>query len=160
MELEQLRERFADYLTDSQETENGEIRLEVTPHGLREVCTSLRDEMGFDYPADLTAWDDGEQMMVWYRLYSMSQNRTAVLHVPLDRDSPVIPSVVSIWPGVNWHERECFDLYGIRFSGHPDQDDPERMRILLPEDWVGHPLRKDYEPVFEDNPLHGPQRTN
>ena len=69
-------------------------------------------------------------------------------------------SVAHLWPGFDWFEREAYDLYGIRFLGHPEQDDPSRMRILLPEDWVGFPFRKDYEPIFEDNPLHGPQRTN
>jgi NADH-quinone oxidoreductase subunit C len=61
---------------------------------------------------------------------------------------------------MNWHERECYDLFGVRFHGHPEEDDPARMRILLPEDWIGHPFRRDYEPVFTRNPLHGPQERN
>ena len=159
--LETLRERFADHLTSAEHI-NGEIHLEVTPSGVSAVCAFLRDdpEHRFDYPADLTAYDTGEEFLVWYRLYSMDRNATAILQVHLSRENPVIPSVTSIWPGMNWHERECFDLFGIRFTGHPDQDEAERMRILLPEDWEGHPFRKDYEPVFSGDPLHGPQETN
>lgn len=160
-ELAALRAQFADYLTDSGETEDT-LRLDVTPAGLLAVCQTLRDDptCSFDYPADLTAYDTGEQFVLWYRLYSMSHHRNAVLHVVLNRDHPVVPSVTSIWPGMNWHERECFDLYGIEFTGHPDMEGPARMRILLPEDWEGHPFRKDYTPVFSGNPLHGPQETN
>jgi NADH:ubiquinone oxidoreductase subunit C len=61
---------------------------------------------------------------------------------------------------MSWHEREGFDLYGVRFAGHPEEGDPARMRILLPEDWEGHPFRQDYVPVFSGNPLHGPQERN
>ena len=69
-------------------------------------------------------------------------------------------ALTSIWAGTNWHEREIFDLYGIRFFGHPDGDDSTNLRILLPEDWEGFPFRKDYEPVFSGDPLYGPQETN
>lgn len=160
-ELAALRTRFADYLTDSGETEDT-LRLDVTPAGLLAVCQTLRDDpaLAFDYPADLTAYDTGEQCVLWYRLYSMSRHRNAILHVALNRERPVVPSVTSIWPGMNWHERECFDLYGIEFTGHPDMGDPARMRILLPEDWEGYPFRKDYTPIFSGDPLHGPQETN
>jgi len=160
-ELQLLKERFADYLTEAKEVD-GELRLDVTPAGLSEVCRFLRDDpaCAYDYPADLTAYDTGQAFVIWYRLYSMIRHRTAILHVTLSRENPVVPSVTSIWPGMNWHERECFDLYGIEFTGHPDRGDPARMRILLPEDWEGHPFRKDYEPVFSGDPLHGPQETN
>lgn len=171
-ELRLLKERFAarswrehspksDHLTGAQET-GEEMRLDVTPPGLLAVCRFLRDDpaLAFDYPADLTAYDTGEQFILWYRLYSMAHKRTVILRVVLSRERPVVPSVTPLWPGMNWHERECFDLFGIEFTGHPDSGDPAQMRILLPEDWEGHPFRKDYEPVFSGDPLHGPQETN
>jgi len=70
---------------------------------------------------------------------SLGHPLKAHLRVRLDRQAPVLPTLTTIWPAANWHERECFDLFGVRFEGHPDL-----RRILLPEDWVGHPLRKDY----------------
>jgi NADH-quinone oxidoreductase subunit C len=154
-----LRERFGDSIIGSSESE-AETRLQPAPILMQDLSRCLRDELGYDYPADLAARDTGEEIVLWYRLYSMARDRTAIVHVRLDRDNPTVTSVTSIWPGMNWHERECFDLFGIRFPGHPDNDDPARMRILLPEDWEGHPFRKDYEPVFSGDPLHGPQETN
>ncbi len=106
------------------------------------------------------ARDTGEQIILWVRLVSMQHNRTAILHIVLPREAPTIASITPIWPGMNWHERESFDLFGVRFVGHPDEGDPAQMRILLPEDWEGHPFRKDYTPVFSGDPLHGPQERN
>jgi NADH-quinone oxidoreductase subunit C len=160
-DTQRIRERFADHLTDARE-EDGKLYLDVTPTGLPEVCRFLREDpaLAFDFPADVTALEQGDDLIMWYRLYSTRHGRTALLHVHLPSNNPVVPSVTPIWPGANWHERECFDLYGIRFTGHPDGEDPARMRILLPEDWEGHPFRKDYTPVFAGDPLHGPQETN
>jgi NADH-quinone oxidoreductase subunit C len=160
-DLRAIKERFGEALTEAEEA-GGELRLTVVPERLTALCEYLRDEptLVFDYPADLMARDTGEQMILWYRLVSMTHNRTALLHVALPREDPVIASVTSLYPGLDWFERECFDLFGIRFSGHPDDGDPARMRILLPEDWEGHPFRRDYEPVFSGDPLHGPQERN
>jgi NADH-quinone oxidoreductase subunit C len=160
-EIALLKAEFADFLTDVREV-NGEVVLDVPPLALIRVCRFLREEQALacDFPADITAYDTGEQFVLWYRLYSMARNRTVILRVRLPRDNPVIPSVTPIWRGANWHERECYDLYGIQFEGHPTQDNPPRMRILLPKDWEGHPFRKDYVPVFSSDPLHGPQETN
>jgi NADH:ubiquinone oxidoreductase subunit C len=159
--LVKLRTDLADCLISAEES-GGKLKLEVTPEGLLAVCEALklRPEFAFDYPADLTAWDTGESFVVWYRLWSMQNKRTAIVRVTVSREDAEVPSVTYIWPGFNWFEREAYDLYGIRFLGHPEQDDPARMRILMPEDWVGFPFRKDFEPVFEDDPLHGPQRPN
>lgn len=156
---ERLKTGFADYILEAEEADRL-LRIESTPPGWLEVCKWLRDEGGFDYPADFTAWDTGEQIIVWLRLYGIESRRTATVRTTLSREEPRLTSLTGVWPGVDWHEREVFDLYGVQFTGHPDADDPSRMRILLPEDWEGHPFRKDYEPVFAGNPLHGPQETN
>ena len=143
-----------------------EFRITVAPEQLVALCEYLRDEpsLAFDYPADLTARDTGEQIVLWYRLVSIRYRRTALLHVflpnALSLNTPAVDTVTPIWPGMNWHERECFDLFGVRFRGHPEQSDPAQMRILLPEDWIGHPFRRDYEPIFTGDPLHGPQERN
>ena len=109
-----------------------------------EVCTLLRDHAStfFDHLACLTGLDQGPEagrMEVIYHLYSMVYERGLTIGTYLDRSRPSLPSVAGVWRSADWHEREAFDLLGIVFSGHPDL-----RRILLPEDWVGHPLRKDY----------------
>ena len=156
-----LRGRFGETVAATV-APNGDIRLEASANDLPALSTFLRDDpsLRFDYPADLTAWDSGEEFVVWYRLHSMERNRNLIVRVRLERIAPEVPSVTEVWPGMNWHERECFDLYGIRFKGHPDSHDDTLMRILLPEDWEGHPFRRDYEPFFSGNPLHGPQERN
>jgi NADH-quinone oxidoreductase subunit C len=88
-------------------------------------------------------------MEVIYTLYSIPNHITLHLRVILDRSSPVISSVSSVWRTADWHEREAFDFFGIEFANHPDL-----RRILLPEDWEGHPLRKDY---VEQSKYHGIQ---
>ena len=80
----------------------------------------------------------------------VTSTREFAVRVVVDRGDPVIPSVAHLWPTANWHEREAFDLMGIRFSGHPDL-----RRILCPDDWVGHPLRKDYEFPLEYHGIPG-----
>lgn len=79
-------------------------------------------------------------MEVIYHLYSIPHDESLAIKVVLDRQAPIVESVVDIWATANWLERETYDLLGIRFSNHPDM-----RRILLPNDWEGHPLRKDYE---------------
>lgn len=79
-------------------------------------------------------------MEVVYHLYSIPFNKALAVKIIVPRDHPEVPSVAHIWRTANWHEREAFDLLGIHFAGHPDL-----RRILLPADWEGHPLRKDYQ---------------
>lgn len=114
----------------------------IPPAAVVEACRFLRDDpdLRFDYCACVTGVDDTKDFWVVYHLYSIPKNHRAVLKVRLDRKEPVVASVVGVWKGADWHERETYDLYGIKFEGHPDL-----RRILLPEDWPGYPLRKDYE---------------
>jgi len=99
-------------------------------------------ETYFDMLSCLTGLDSGVQantMEVVYNLYSIPFNLHVMIRVVLPRENPVIESVVSVWRTANWHEREAFDMFGIQFTNHPDL-----RRILLPADWQGYPLRKDY----------------
>lgn len=112
-----------------------------------DVVRYARDELGFTYLRNLTAADyPPERMEVVYNLYNMEKRqhlalRTSVPRVaPEGMDLPALPSVVSVHAGADWLEREVFDLFGIRFTGHPYM-----RRLMLPDDWVGHPLRKDYD---------------
>jgi NADH-quinone oxidoreductase subunit C len=92
----------------------------------------LRAVSGVDYPAE-------NKLVSVYDLISTTRRHTFAVKVSAARDNPHTPSVASVWPTANWHEREAYDLLGILYDGHPDL-----RRILLPEDWQGHPLRKDY----------------
>lgn len=121
----------------------------VPAEKLREIAFFLRDrdELLFDYLRCLSGVDLTESMAVVYHLYSLTRRHSLVVKVVLSRDEPVLDSVQDIWTAANWYEREAWDLLGIRFAGHPCLE-----RIMLPPDWVGHPLRKDYE--MPDN-YHG-----
>ncbi len=109
-----------------------------------DVCRFARDEPGLelDFLEDLTAldWPKRNVIEVVYHLFSFRHRHGIVLKVEADRTAPRVPSVESVWKTANWFEREVYDLFGVEFSGHPDL-----RRILLPDDWVGHPLRKDYQ---------------
>jgi NADH-quinone oxidoreductase subunit C len=121
--------------------------LTLVPEALARACAFLRDDprLYFDYLSCLSGIDLGPQdgrMGVVYHLMSIPHGHRIVLKalVPRDLDgSPSLPSVAGIWRSAEWHEREVYDLFGLRFEGHPDL-----RRILMPEDWEGHPLRKDY----------------
>jgi NADH-quinone oxidoreductase subunit D len=115
--------------------------VRVPPGRLLEVATVLRDspELGMDFLRCLTGVDDGDAMRVLLHLYSYQHRHGLVLEVPLDRAAPRVASVQGLWPTADWFEREAWDLLGIEFVGHPRLE-----RLLMPEDWQGHPLRKDY----------------
>jgi NADH-quinone oxidoreductase subunit C len=124
----------------------GEVKepyLTVDGPSIVEVCRFLRDEAGlkFEVLSDLTAldWPKEEKLQVVYHLFSYSQNHQIVLKVDLPRDHPKVATLEGVWKVANWLEREVYDLFGVIFEGHSDL-----RRIMLPEDWVGYPLRKDY----------------
>ncbi|WP_183242472.1 NADH-quinone oxidoreductase subunit C, partial [Anoxybacillus mongoliensis] len=99
------------------------------------------EQLSFDYLSELHGTDFQTHMEVYVHLYSYKNRQSVALKVKIDRDNPVIDSLVPLWPGANWPECEAYDLLGIRFEGHP-----QLIRIFLGENWVGYPLRKDYEP--------------
>jgi len=110
----------------------------------REACALLRDdaECAFNFLSDITCvdWYPAEpRFEVVYHLLSIPKKERVRLKVRLNSDNAAVESVTSVWPGANFFEREVFDLFGVRFTGHP-----YLRRILMPEDWEGHPLRKDY----------------
>ncbi len=134
-------------IIQKEETTGLQPALFVRSEDLHLVCSFLRDtaELYFDFLSNLTAVDYEDHFTVVYHLSSLPYQHTLVLKVKLDGNRsldelPEIPSVTSIWRTADWHEREAFDLMGIYFSGHPDL-----RRILLPDDWEGYPLRKDYQ---------------
>jgi NADH-quinone oxidoreductase subunit C len=111
---------------------------------LRDTCILLRDDSGcpFNFLSDVTCvdWYPSEpRFEVIYHLLSIPKKERVRLKVRLEGDSPAVESVTSVWPAANFFEREVFDLFGIRFTGHP-----YLRRIQMPENWEGHPLRKDY----------------
>ena len=109
-----------------------------------EAAVTLRDheELRCDYLRNLSGVDQETHLEVAYHLLSLTHKHEYCVKVKTDRDQPSIPSVADVWPTANWNEREAFDLLGIDFPGHPNL-----VRIMMPDDWVGHPLRKDYEPL-------------
>jgi NADH-quinone oxidoreductase subunit C len=121
-----------------------EISIYIERSSLREACALLRDDATcpFNFLSDVTCvdWHPREpRFEVIYQLLSISKKERVRLKVRLSGDSPAVESVTSVWPAANFFEREVFDLFGIRFTGHP-----YLRRIQMPEDWEGHPLRKDY----------------
>lgn len=116
----------------------------IDPGVWADVALLLRDheELRLEFLRNMTGVDYETYMEVAYFMINLTDKQQYCVKVRTDRDNPEIPSVTSVWETANWNEREIYDLLGIRFSGHPDL-----RRIMLPDDWVGHPLRKDYVPL-------------
>lgn len=120
----------------------GEWTLVLNPATIQRSCEVLRDKSGYRMLSNATAvdWYPSEpRFEVVYHLLCHERKMRLRLKCKLGSDSPEIQSVTSVWSSADWYEREIFDLFGIRFTGHPDL-----RRILLPDGWEGHPLRKDY----------------
>ena len=166
--VQQLKEKFGDKIVGAN-LENIDPWIEVRPDGLLEVCRYLRDEptLAFDYlncisgvdyfhtdekKAAKAEWQPHTEVV--YHLFGTKHKHSLVLKVILPRwkgdkpgELPEVPSVTGLWDTADWHEREVYDLSGVFFAGHPNL-----RRILCPEDWVGHPLRKDF---VEPEEYHG-----
>jgi NADH-quinone oxidoreductase subunit C len=169
--LAELKKRFGDAIT-GHNLDAIDPWIEVSPDGLVEICEYLRDspQLRFELLNCITAVDYFEpdpkkaakvtwqpHMEIVYHLSSISKKHTLVLKVKISRwkddvegELPIVPSVSRVWRTADWHEREVYDLSGVRFEGHPNL-----RRILCPEDWVGHPLRKDYEMPLEYHGIRG-----
>jgi NADH-quinone oxidoreductase subunit C len=126
--------------------DRGELTLHVRRELLLAVAQTLRDDLslrfellsslsGVDYPEDPT----GRRLHAVTHLTSMTHRRRLRVEVSVSVDDPAMPSLTPVWPTADWHERETYDFFGIVFTGHPGL-----TRIMMPDDWVGHPQRKDY----------------
>lgn len=146
--IDSLRHRFGTGISEAS-TYLGQNYLVVEPAAIQHVLQFLRDEAHFDYCVDLTAVHyperQGQEFEMVYVLYSFPKNERVRVKLPV-AEGQSVPSVVSLWETANWLERECFDMFGIRFDGHPNL-----KRILLPDEWKGYPLRKDYSIIKQDN---------
>lgn len=145
----QLKDRFADAVLEVSEA-HGEVTLVVGREQIVAICRWLKDtpDLRYDLLMDMAGVDylgREPRFEVVYHLYSVPHNRRLRLKVRVPEADLVVPSVTSVWRTANWHEREAFDMLGIRFADHPDL-----RRIYMPDDYPGHPLRKDF-------PILGPE---
>jgi NADH-quinone oxidoreductase subunit C len=157
--LAELQRRFGDAIVETHD-QRGDLTAIVARDAILTVLAHCRDDvvLAFDVLMDLTAVDylrypgreDGPRFEVVYHLYSIAHNHRLRLKVRLDEDDAAVPTAVALWPIANWLEREVWDMFGVRFEGHPDP-----RRLLMYEEFVGHPLRKDY-PINRRQPLIGP----
>lgn len=148
--IDKIKQRFGEAVTEAVATLGQQI-IRVKKESLIELCLYLKEdeETLFDMCTDLTAihWPEraGQEFDVVVMLYSVPKNRRLRVKVAL-ADGEACPSITPIWEGANWMEREAYDMFGLRFEGHPDL-----RRILLPPDWPGFPLRKEYPIEYRDN---------
>jgi NADH-quinone oxidoreductase subunit C len=154
--LTKLREKFAGSLIEIH-SYRGDDTAVVQPKDIIPIATFLKTdpELDFNYLMDLSAVDCLElnkphRFEVVYHFFSLSKKHRIRLKVPAQAANPEVDSLVSLWPIANWFEREVWDMFGVKFQGHPDL-----KRILLYEEFEGHPLRRDY-PVHKRQPLVGP----
>jgi NADH-quinone oxidoreductase subunit C len=140
---DRLKQRFGDDVGALSEPKVDAFAT-VKRERIVEICRFLKTEPGLemDFLEDLTAidWPKRNVIEIVYHLLSYTHRHSIVLKVEVDRATPVAPTVEGVWKTANWFEREVYDLFGVTFTGHPDL-----RRIMLPDDWVGHPLLKDYQ---------------
>ncbi|HEX9443822.1 MAG TPA: NADH-quinone oxidoreductase subunit C [Candidatus Binatia bacterium] len=158
--LEEIRQKLGAALLDSHAF-RGDETVVVRREGLLETFRRLKEDpgLGFDFLSDLTAVDylgkKEPRFEVVYHLLALAKSRRLRVKVPVAESEPEVDSLTPLWRGADWLEREVWDMYGIRFRGHPDL-----RRILLYEEFRGHPLRKDYpvnqrQPLVPERPLAG-----
>jgi NADH-quinone oxidoreductase subunit C len=129
-------------------TFRGQTTVQIERGLIVRACQVLHDDLGFDLLAALTCvdyWPEEPRYSVVYQLFCVPRSEMLGLRVAVDSRIGDVPSVVSVYPNADWHEREVFDLFGVRFAGHPDL-----RRLIMPHDWEGHPLRKDHPLGYEE----------
>ena len=147
--VDALKDQFGEQVLDVVEF-RGDTTVFVELESIVAVCEFLRDheQFAFNLLAALTAvdyWPQEPRFNIIYQLYSLPNKLFFGLKVPLNSDAAELPTVEGVYPNANWHEREVFDMFGVTFRGHSDL-----RRILMPEDWEGHPLRKDFPLGYEE----------
>ena len=147
---QRLKDRFGEVIESFNETALDPY-ISVKPEATVGVCRFLKEDpdLTFDCLSNMSGVDyqKDDKIQVVMHLYSYTHRHTIVIKIDVPRDKPEMPSVEGVWKAANWQEREIYDLLGIVFTGHPDL-----RRLLMPEDWVGHPLRKDF---VEPEEYHG-----
>ena len=154
--FKKLREKFGDKILEI-DLEAVEPLATVAPKSIAEIAAFLKNEpdLGFTSLMCLSSIDlDEENLQVVYHLHSIEHSHKIILAVVVPKRNPKVPTVSSVWRTADWHEREAYDLMGTKFTGHPDL-----RRILCPDDWEGHPLRKDYvvQEFYRDMPVPYPE---
>jgi NADH-quinone oxidoreductase subunit C len=144
-----LQRELGDNVLSTEEF-RGQTSVTLDPGAIVNACQMLRDDpdLDFDFLAALTAvdyWPSEPRFKIVYHLYSLANKEFIGLRAQLSNESPEIPTIESVYPNANWHEREVFDMFGVTFKDHSDQ-----RRIIMPYDWEGHPLRKDYPLGYEE----------
>lgn len=137
-----IKSQFGESIVEAKLENVPDPYIKIQSEKIKDVSLFLRDneQTQYDVLMCLSGVDYKGKLGVTYNLFSMNAKHKITLKVEVPTETPNIPSVESIWKTANWHEREAFDMYGIIFEGHPDL-----RRILLADDWEGHPLRKDYQ---------------
>ncbi|MFX1564293.1 MAG: NADH-quinone oxidoreductase subunit C [Promethearchaeota archaeon] len=150
--IEKLKVTFSEEDIKIKESKQKRHIVKVTGKSLIDVAKFCKENLGFDHVISVSITDklDAKQFAIYYHLSSISQpllqGEILTLEVNLPRDSPHTRSLIDVWPSVEWHEREGWEMFGIEFEGHPKLE-----RLLLPEDWrSGHPLRKDFKITVSD----------
>jgi len=154
--LRKLRAKFADGIIETH-SDCGDDTAIIVPQALVAVCAFLKQdpELDYNFLMDLTAVDGlhlqlKQRFEVVYHFFSLSKKHRVRIKVRADAKNPEVDSIVALWSGADWYEREVWDMFGIKFRGHPNL-----KRILMYEEFQGHPLRKDY-PIHKRQPLIGP----
>ncbi len=143
--IHKIQRQFGSELIESK----GEYSLIIAPKDIANACQILRDEFGFKLLGSLTAtdyWPENDpRFHLSYQLHNIKERTSLRLRVPIPGADPAVPTIEKIFPNANWHERELFDMFGVHIEGHSDL-----RRILMPYDWEGHPLQKNYPLGYEE----------
>jgi NADH-quinone oxidoreductase subunit C len=127
----------------------GDVSLVITPEHIAAACKQMLEALGFELLSTMTVVDywpeENPRFHVLYQFTSISKNLSLTFRVPVTGVTPSLPTISTIYRNATWREREIWDMFGIKFEGHPDL-----RRILMPHDWAGHPLRKDYPLGYEE----------
>jgi len=138
--LRAIVDNFPSTVTEFEKVRAGVIRARIDRRELHRACRFLRDSLGFEHLSMISAVEHEDRFGIVYHIWSYQHKVLVELLTSAPKEDPTVDSVSSVWGGANWHERETYDLMGVRFNNHPRLE-----RILLPRDYLYHPLRKDFK---------------